>query len=355
MTTNESKRKKIASFDSDGVLSASGNIFGLPFNLKESDIVLIPVPWDVTVSYKDGTSKAPEAIKKASLQLELYDPDYKNAWHAGFFMLDTDAEIVKLNNKNRSLAKKHIKELTENPKKNNTPDVSKINKASAFLNAEIFKKSSELMAQGKIAAVVGGDHSSPYGLIKALTHNYDFFSVLHIDAHSDLRKAYEGFTYSHASIMYNVLQHTQVNKIVQLGVRDMGMQEAKLIEKESKRIACFSDSYIYEKSLEGFSWKDIVNNIIEHLAPHVYISFDIDGLSPDLCPNTGTPVPGGLNFREITLLLKTLVANGRKIIGFDLCETGVSSNEWDENVSARILYKLCCATAVSQKLKKYKK
>ena len=103
----------------------------------------------------------------------------------------------------------------------------------------------------------------------------------------------------------------------------------------------YFDKDIKERQFEGFTWQQMADEMISSLPQNVFISFDIDGLDPKLCPHTGTPVQGGFETEQIFYLFKRLMKSGRKIIGFDLNEVGVSHNEWDENVGARVLYKLC--------------
>ena len=171
---------------------------------------------------------------------------------------------------------------------------------------------------------------------------YKNFGILQIDAHCDLRKAYEGFIYSHASIMYNALEEIpQIQRLVQIGVRDYCEEEWQYISNSNHRIITYFDKEIKERQYEGQTWKKLSEEIISHLPEKVFISFDIDGLDPKLCPNTGTPVQGGFETEQVFYLLKCILQSGRKIIGFDLSETGVSETDWDANVSARVLFKLC--------------
>jgi agmatinase len=205
----------------------------------------------------------------------------------------------------------------------------------------VYEHTKKLMEDGKLVGLLGGDHSTPFGYIKALSEKYTDFGILQIDAHADLRNCYEDFNYSHASIMRNVLAEIpQVSRLVQVGVRDYCDEEWEYIKESNFRVVTYFDRNIKERQFEGESWKSIVNDIVDHLPQNVYISFDIDGLDRKLCPNTGTPVTGGFETEQIFYLFKQVIKSGRKIIGFDLNEVGVSQNEWDENVGARVLYKL---------------
>lgn len=347
------KKQKIENFDVDGALNADNNIFGLPFTQEESAVVLIPVPWDVTVSSKDGTSCAPESIVEAALQIEIFDKDYVNAWHAGYYMIEPDRNIQKTNKTLRAKAHEYIRAISSHASKNEKvlqETLSEINLGCAQMNTHVHQAATEILNSNKIACIVGGDHSTPLGLLQALSAKYDNFSILQIDAHADLRDTYEGFCFSHASIMFNALKLDSVKTLTQVGIRDYGQSENLFIQNNPERIRTFFDDVLREQLLNNTPWKEISNSIISTLSDNVYISFDIDGLSPDLCPSTGTPVPGGLRFFEAVSLIHGVVNSGKKIIGFDLCETGASKNLWDETVAARILYKLCNATAASNKL-----
>ena len=220
------------------------------------------------------------------------------------------------------------------------------------MNEKLEEVSSLLLEQGKIVAVIGGDHSSPLGLIKSLAKQHDF-GILQVDAHMDLRNAYEGFQYSHASIMYNVLKMKQVTKLVQVGIRDFCEEEEDLVRNAADRISVYYDDTIYQAKENGIAWSDQCTQIISKLPDKVYISFDVDGLDASLCPNTGTPVPGGLQFNEAVLLIEKVARAGKKIIGFDVTETG--NHPWDANVASRILYRLAAYTGVSQQLLQFRK
>ncbi len=165
---------------------------------------------------------------------------------------------------------------------------------------------------------------------------------MQIDAHCDLREAYEGFVYSHASIMYNALKEIpELQKLVQIGIRDYSEGEWEFIQKNNDRIKTYFDRDIKIRQYEGETFKQITDEIIEQLPDKVYISFDIDGLDPKLAPNTGTPVQGGFETEQVFYIFNKLRKSGKQIIGFDLNEVSTSENCWDANVGARILFKMC--------------
>ncbi len=312
-------------------------IFGLPYGVEESKLILLPVPWEATTSYGGGTSKGPQAILKASWQVDLFDLELGNFYENGIFLAKESSQIKKWNQEAKTAAQKVIKSQDRPPK----AALQKVNSLSASVNEAVYKEAKKWLDLHKIVGLVGGDHSTPYGTIKAHLEKYPQMGILHFDAHADMRQAYEGFEHSHASIMYNVLTDLPLQKLVQVGIRDFCDDEFQFIKRNESRVETFFDSEIKEKSFSGVPWKKITEEIIEHLPGEVYISFDIDGLDPVLCPSTGTPVPGGLSFNEALHIIKTIVTSGRRIIGFDLNEVAPGETEWDANVGARLLYKLC--------------
>ncbi|RYZ80418.1 MAG: arginase, partial [Proteobacteria bacterium] len=197
----------------------------------------------------------------------------------------------------------------------------------------------------KLLGLVGGDHSTPWGAIRAVAEEFkNDFGVLHIDAHADLRNAYQGLTQSHASIMYNVMTaEARPKKLVQIGIRDFCEEEYEFIQTRPD-IKTFFDIELKHRLLRGESWAQVCKDVINELPDNVYISFDIDGLDPAFCPSTGTPVPGGLSVDQVFFLFAEVVRSGKKIIAFDLNEVSTGGAEeaaWDGNVGARVLYKLC--------------
>jgi len=333
----------MTSFNPNEIGMANGNYFALPYKLEESEIALISVPWDVTTSYRVGSHKGPQAIIYASVQVDLFDTLVSNVWEVTIGTVPQENSIFKKNKKYRRVAEKIIEQLESGADYNSLKDqLESVNKASSELNKYVYNACKEQINAGKFVGLIGGDHSVPFGNMKAVSENYEKFGILHIDAHADLRVAYEGFTYSHASIMYNALhEFPQISQLTQVGVRDFCQEESDIINNDP-RIRCFTDIELKRNSYEGKLWKRQCEEIIASLPNNVYISFDIDGLSPELCPNTGTPVPGGLSFGEVDYLLYLLASSNKKVVGFDLCEVSPGeAGEWDANVGARILYKMC--------------
>lgn len=336
----------ISNFNPNSVSNPNNNIFGLPFTEEDAGLVILPVPWEVTVSYATGTARSAEQVFKESLKVELFDPDVKDGWRKGFFMRQADKKVLMKSDYLRKEAELYINYIAEGEDVNNNKFMCKAfkeaNAGSLFLNDWVYQQTKELLEKGKLVGILGGDHSTPLGFLKALAEKHGDFGILQIDAHADLRKAYEDFKYSHASIMYNTLEEiAEVKKLVQVGVRDFCEEEWQYIQDHPERITTYLDKHLKEKLFEGQTWQYIVDEMIEGLPQKVYISFDIDGLDPKLCPNTGSPVPGGFDTAHIFYLMKRVHLSGRQLIGFDLSEIGISNDEWDANVAARVLFKLC--------------
>lgn len=337
----DAKQQKIAAFDADGVGVANGQYFGLPFTYEESRLVLFPVPWEVTVSYRAGTAKGPKAMLEASTQIDLYDNDNPNGWHAGIFTMKEKPSMYKRNNELRKKAATYIRSLEQGKNMELSSIPEEINSACETMNDYVYAQGKKILGDNKIPALVGGDHSTPLGLMRALGEAHGGFGILQIDAHADLRDAYEGFTYSHASIMFNALQIDNVKKLVQVGIRDYCHAELQVMDNSNRRVVTYFNDEIKRAGYSGMTWADITSRIVEELPQKVYISFDIDGLHQVYCPDTGTPVPGGLEFEQAVHLINEVVNSGRTIIGFDLVEVAPGENEWNAIVGARMLYKMC--------------
>ena len=299
-------------------------LFGFDVGYEDAAVVVLAVPWELTVSYGRGTAAAPQAVLQASHEIDLYAFGFAQQAYRRGFRLQTLAHPV--------IAQQQALLSTSQEL---APD--RINAFSATLNQAVQQATAELHRDGKKIVLLGGDHSIPFGFLRQLSLQYQDFGILHLDAHFDYRRAYQGLDFSHASIMYQVMtQLAAVKKIVHVGIRDFCAAEYEFMGKLGERASVFFDYDLYRR---GFV--NLVDSIIASLPAKVYVSFDIDALDPSLCPQTGTPVPGGLSYNDVLLLLEKLHASGRTVIGADLCETVPASNHWDESVAARILYQLC--------------
>ena len=340
------KQEIILNFDPSQPGLADATIFGLPFTAEQSKIIIIPVPWEVTVSYGAGASEGPSAIFDASFQVDLCHQDFPELWKLGIYF-DVAPEHWHTNsNDYKALAQPIIKTLENGEDLASYPDLESdleiINKACRQLHTEVCQRTQHWMNLGKKVILLGGDHSTPLGYYEALASQHQNFGILHLDAHMDLRIAYEGFTYSHASIMHNALKIENISKIVQVGIRDFCQQEVDTVIAQNGRVIVHTDADLKAATYEGISWKQQCDTIINELPQKVAISFDIDGLQPWYCPNTGTPVPGGLAFEQATYLFNKLAVSDKEIIGIDLVEVAPgTTDDWDGNVGARMLFHLC--------------
>ncbi len=346
------KKKLLKNIDPNGI-GIAGKLFGLPFDKDTSEIIVIPVPWDVTTSFNDGTSEGPKAILDASSQIDLFIKHIPDAWQLGITMLPIDDDWISKNNLARKFAIEYIKYLegaaNELSEKDTAFILQNINMLSAKINEWVLAKSLKVLKSGKIPVVVGGDHSAPFGLMQAISQSNKEFGVLQIDAHADLRPSYGGFDFSHASIMHNLLSLGNVSGLVQVGIRDYCQQEFDVMESDS-RITTFYDADLAVQRFDGVLWNDQANQIVNSLPDIIYISLDIDGLEQSYCPGTGTPVPGGLTYNQLIYLFEKIIESGKKILAFDICEVSGTSGGWDAIVGSRLLYNLANITAVSQNL-----
>lgn len=338
------KADKIKNFNPSDPGLADASIYGLPFDANESELIILPVPWEVTVSYGSGAAKGPQAVFDASFQVDLLHQEFPDLWKLGIFMDTPPNDWQNKSQQLKELANSIIEALEKGETVESNAQLSQnlatINKASAQLNQEVAARTEYWQKQGKRVILLGGDHSTPLGYYQALAQQYQDFGILHLDAHMDLRKAYEGFEHSHASIMYNATQIEQLSKIVQVGIRDFSETEVDYV-KSTDKVVVFTDADIKNSLFEGKTWQNICDKIINSLPKNVVISFDIDALQQWYCPNTGTPVPGGLSYEQAIYLLNRLANSEKNIIGADLVEVSPGEDEWDGNVGTRLLYHLC--------------
>jgi len=337
--------RSVQDFDPSAA-SVSGTLWGLPFDVESARLVVIPVPWEVTVSYGAGAAKGPRAILDASGQVDLYDSERPDAWKQGIAMAPIPDDLEAASARLREEAAKAIAALSSRKGKQSSAAVRRVNDGCEVMVSRVRREAKALLDRGKLVAVLGGDHSVALGLMQALGERGPY-GILHIDAHSDLRDAYEGFVHSHASIMHNALRIDVVSRLVQVGIRDYSEEEVEAIQKSVGRVKLFDYRSLARRRFAGETWAALVEEMVTYLPKEVYVSFDIDGLDPALCPGTGTPVPGGLKLEEALYLIERIPATGRRIVGLDLCEVSPGESEgegeWDANVGARVLYRLCCA------------
>lgn len=346
------------SFDAGAAADPDSGLFGLSVPPEAAQVHVLGVPFDATTSYRPGTARGPKAVLRASHQVDLYDRYFGRPYEAGIALLPEAPIFGELQARAFPRARPVIdaggriegnKELAA--------DLAAVNRAGEELNQAVREAVESSLQQGALPVVLGGDHSVPFGAMEALAQRHPGLGILHFDAHADLRDAYEGFTWSHASILRNAMDRIDgIGRLVQVGLRDISEEEVEFQRASEGRIVALWDDEWAEAGLEGRRGA-LIRRTIAHLPKDVYISFDVDGLDPVLCPNTGTPVPGGLSWHDAMAFLVELTKSGRRVVGLDLVEVspgepgegpdGLGEHDsWDANVGARLLYRLIgCALA----------
>lgn len=315
-------------FDPNNSGAEYAGLFALPFTVAEAAAVIVPAPWDATSSQERVASGAPDAVFAASKFVELYDPVYGAIYEAGI-AIDTTNRDIEANNQSAIALQA-----------NSVVDTAQLETICKHVNGILYGQVAAHLHAGKRVGVLGGDHSVSYGSIKAHLERYPELGVLQIDAHCDLRSGLDGVRFSHASIMYNVIEDLRPASLVQVGVRGLCDFEADYARR-TPGIKTFFDAELRSSRADGENWSTLCERIVNCLPDDVYISFDIDGLEPAACPRTGTPVPGGLAYNDALQLFYHLVNSGRTVVGFDLVEVG--SDAFDAGIGAHLLYQLCGA------------
>ncbi len=258
-----------------------------------SKIVLIPVPYDGTSTWQKGSDKGPDAFLDASENMELYD-------------IETQTEVYK---EGVYLAEA----VTEN-------------RSSGAMVAAVHQTTKQYIKRNKFVTLIGGEHSISIGSIRAFNECYDNLTVLHIDAHADLRKKYDETPYNHACAMYEASQNTN---LVQVGIRSMDISETRVMNQEKIFFA-------HEMAANEY-W---IDEVIDLLTDNVFISFDLDAFDPSILPSTGTPEPGGLFWYE-TLDFLSKVFKEKNVVGFDIVELCPNKHEKSSDfLAAKLYYKM---------------
>lgn len=260
---------------------------------EHAKIVLIPVPYDGTSTWQKGADKGPKAFLEASENMELYD-------------IETDSEVYK-----------NGIYLTEPIIVNRTPE--------AIVDA-VHQKTKNYIKKKKFVTLFGGEHSISIGSIRAFNEMFPNLTVLHIDAHADLRKSYDGSSCNHACAVYEASQNTN---LIQVGIRSMDITE--------KSVMNLDKTYFAHEMVEDDSWMD---SAIDQMTDNVFITFDLDAFDPSIMPSTGTPEPGGLLWYETMDFLKQVFAE-KNVVGFDIVE--LCPNEIDKSsdfLAAKLYYKM---------------
>ncbi len=267
---------------------------------NKSQIAIVSVPFEKTVSYGKGTAKGPEAILEASHYVEFYDEEF-------------DRELV------FEMGICTLKPL----------NFSKLS-IKKSLNL-ISKTVNELLEQKKYIVVLGGEHSISSATAKPFVESIPNLSILQFDAHSDLRESYENSIFSHASVMARIAELTK--DIVQVGIRAQCIEEAKFIKENNIKT-------FYSRDIRTGKYKDWQNEVVNSLKENVFITFDVDAFDPSLLPATGTPEPGGLFWDETINLIKA-IGKEKNIVGFDVVELAPQKgNPSSDFLTAKLVYKM---------------
>jgi len=335
-----------ADFDPDAPAASEDGLYGLPHDPSRAAVHVLPVPWEPTTSYRQGTAHGPAAVARASVQVDLHDIETGDPWRRGIALVEPDRDLAALNREACLLATLvHQAGGVDPSRADLVQAAAQVDALGEQVRESVYAFTAGCFDQGRVPAILGGDHSVPLGAMQAAAERFSGLGILHIDAHADLRVAYEGFHYSHASILHNVLETApDIAAVVQVGLRDVSTREVARIGVDPRLHGWF-DPDVAGRLATGEPWRRLVDEMLAPLPQNVWITFDIDGLDPTLCPRTGTPVPGGLSWRETLVLLRALATGGRRIVGFDLCEVAVDDPDapvdtFDAIVGARLLYKL---------------
>lgn len=345
MTTDLINRMR--NFDPDSPHQVNSNFAMLPFEYGDAQIVFLPVCWDVTSSGMPGSSRGPINILEQSVEIDLSDPNFANAYLLGHHFLPPQMDQMHENDELRKLYEKiqsdQILDIGEK--------LNYLNRACQSLHNKVHEQCRQIIRDDKMVGLVGGEHSVSFENIQAHLEKYPKLNVLQFDAHMDLRVNYQNLEYSHASVYYNVVTKLPLKKLYQIGVRDFSPFELDVAESDN------SIDYLTARDLKyrlfcGEGFGNILDDFFSESSNEFYVSVDIDALEAFYCPNTGTPVPGGLNYWELFYILQYLIDRGKRIVGFDLCEVS-GKGSLDGFNGAKVLYELSILAAKSMGIKPY--
>ncbi len=316
--------------DPDAARAAPGTAFDLGMSPGEARVLVIPVPWEATVSGGTGTVDGPRAALAASEEMDLHDPAAGEAWRCGIAALPEPGGLRERSGAALALAAR--------AREGDRTAARRVDALAAGVVDWVADAVDRTLASGRVPLVLGGEHGLSPGAHRAAAAHAPGLGILHVDAHADLRDSYEGMRFSHASALARTLELPGVARLVQVGLRDVAPAEVRAARAAGDRVAWFDDDTIGRRTLAGEPFLEIAREVVGALPGTVWVSLDVDGLDPALCPGTGTPVPGGLSFREISCLLGEISRSGRRLLGADVVEVGPGPA--DGRVAARLLYRL---------------
>ena len=329
-----------------------GYYFRDAMEAQDAEIVLVSAPWAVTSAAGQGPAYTPDAIIDASTSVSLYDALSEVSIEGKVATAEVDYDLQESSLQLGGDAAKIVSHIEDGGTLSGDYFIRKVNRINIGfrdMHRSVGKRVFRFADKGKIVGVVGGDHSVTLGAVRSISSVYPDMGVLFIDGHCDLRQSGKIFAYSHLSIARNIIDEVpQVSKMVQVGARDMSREEVEFAHSHPK-IELFGHEAMARSLYSGESWSSICDKVVAELPNDVYISFDIDALSPECCPNTKRPVAGGMSFDQAALLINRVAELGRRIIGFDLTEiVPVSEGSIDATIGARMLVKLCASALKSK-------
>lgn len=320
----------------------------LPTPRGNARVVLVGLPFDATTSYRPGTANGPLAVLEASAQVDLEDTRLGRICDRGIVMEPIEPWIAELSAAVRPDAQTLIEVEGEPPV--DEAARQRVNTASERVREYVRETVQAILKERKTPGLVGGEHSVPLGAIEACAAHAGEIGILQIDAHMDLRDAYCGLTHSHASIMRNAITMVPgVSALAQIGIRDYCREELDFARSANdtlgKSVTTIFAEDIADTGADPARFLELVERALHALPDNLYVTFDIDALEVYLCPNTGTPVPGGLSFSQAAAIVKAVIDSRKKVVGFDLVEVAPdpdpSVRSIDAVVGARMLYKMC--------------
>ncbi|MBQ5701442.1 MAG: arginase family protein [Alistipes sp.] len=320
--------------------------------VQDAEIVLVSAPWAVTSAAGQGAAYTPDAIIDASTSVSLYDAVSGISIEGKVATAEVDYDLQESSLQLGGDAAKVVSHIEDGGTISGDyflRKIGKINIGFRDMHRSVGKRVFRFADKGKIVGVVGGDHSVSLGAVRSISSVYPDMGVLFIDGHCDLRQSGKIFAYSHLSIARNIIDEVpQIAKLVQVGARDMSLEEAEFAASHPK-IALYGQEKMARDIYNGENWHSICEKIVSELPEKVYISLDIDALTPEHCPNTKRPVAGGMTFDQVVYLINCVAESGRNIIGFDLTEiVPENENNIDAAIGARMLVKLCAAALKSK-------
>ncbi len=328
-----------------------GYYFRDAVSTDDADVVLVSVPWAVTSANGSGAAYAPDAIIDASTKVGLYDVLSGVSIDGRVATAEVNYDIQESSQYLGGDAAKIVDHVEDGGVLSGdyfTRKINRINDGFRLMNSSVCAQVWHFANKGKRVGVIGGDHSVSFGAVKAMSELHPDLGVLVFDAHCDLRQSGNVFDYSHLSVVRNMLEEIpQLKKVVCVGVRDLSAADVDTAAQYPRLTMCYAEQ-MKAAYYGGKSWREICNSIVEQLPQHVYISFDIDALSPEHCPHTKSSVAGGLLFDEAMAMIMAVVESGREIVGFDITEIVPEiESSIDASVGARLLVKLSAAAIKS--------